>query len=157
CGGTTMQGPSRGVAYRQTGKARRPGEVLVTGFDNIERASRTDVGGRRSHNQDAHVVLPAHDPSQWQGRGHLFLGADGMGAHAVGELASKLAVDIIPHTYTKHAHEGPAAALRKAFVEANLSIHRRGQQNPEFEGMGTTGTALLLRPEGAWIGHVGDS
>src|SRR5262249_34139994 len=83
--------------------------------------------------------------------------ADGMGAHAVGELASKLAIDIIPHTYTKYAHEGPAAALRKAFVEANLSIHNRGQQNREFAGMGTTGTALLLRPEGVWIGHVGDS
>jgi protein phosphatase len=47
--------------------------------------------------------------------------------------------------------------LRKAFVEANASIHAKGQQNPEFGGMGTTTTALLLRPEGAWIGHVGDS
>jgi protein phosphatase len=129
----------------------------VTGFENIEFASLTDVGVRRSHNQDAHAILPATDPEQWQDRGHIFLVADGMGAHAVGELASKLAVDIIPHTYSKHAHEGAAAALRKAFVEANLSIHTRGQQNPEFEGMGTTGTALVLRPEGVWIGHVGDS
>src|SRR5262245_51031654 len=80
-----------------------------------------------------------------------------MGAHAVGELASKLAVDSVPHIYTKHAHEGPAAALRKAFVETNLTIHTRGQQNREFAGMGTTGTALVLRPEGAWVGHVGDS
>jgi PPM family protein phosphatase len=48
-------------------------------------------------------------------------------------------------------------ALRKAFVEANASIHTCGQQNREFEGMGTTATVLLLRPEGAWIGHVGDS
>jgi protein phosphatase len=42
-------------------------------------------------------------------------------------------------------------------VEANASIHACGQQNREFEGMGTTATALLLRPEGAWISHVGDS
>jgi protein phosphatase len=48
-------------------------------------------------------------------------------------------------------------ALRKAFVEANASIHACGQQNREFEGMGTTSTALLLRPDGAWVGHVGDS
>jgi protein phosphatase len=129
----------------------------VTGYDNIEHANLTDVGVRRSHNQDAHRAVPASDLDQWRERGHLFLVADGMGAHAVGELASKLAVDIIPHTYAKHAHEGPAAALRKAFVEANLSIHSRGQQNPEFEGMGTTGTALVLRPEGVWLGHVGDS
>jgi protein phosphatase len=129
----------------------------VIGFDNFEYASQTDVGIRRSHNQDAHAVLLATDPEEWRDRGHVFLVADGMGAHAVGELASKLAVDIIPHTYSKHALEGPAPALRKAFIEANLSIHARGQQNREFAGMGTTGTALLVRPEGVWVGHVGDS
>jgi serine/threonine protein phosphatase PrpC len=83
--------------------------------------------------------------------------ADGMGAHAVGELASELAVSIIPHTYHKYAPQNGVPALRKAFVEANASIHAKGQQNPEFGGMGTTTTALLLRPEGAWVGHVGDS
>jgi protein phosphatase len=129
----------------------------VIGHDTIEYASMTDVGIRRSHNQDAHASLLAGDSEQWQERGHLFLVADGMGAHAVGELASKLAVTIIPHTYHKHASEGGVAALRKAFVEANASIHAKGQQNPEFAGMGTTTTALLLRPEGAWMAHVGDS
>jgi protein phosphatase len=101
--------------------------------------------------------MPAGDEEQWRGRGHLFVVADGMGAHAVGELASKLAADSIPHVFAKHAHEGPVGALRKAFLEANLSIHSRGQQNREFQGMGTTATAVLLRPEGAWVGHVGDS
>jgi protein phosphatase len=80
-----------------------------------------------------------------------------MGAHAVGEKASEQAAAVIPHTYHKYAPQGPAPALRKAFVEANASIHACGQQNREFEGMGTTSTALLLRPDGAWIGHVGDS
>lgn len=126
-------------------------------LDNIEYASLTDVGIRRSHNQDAFAVLVAGDAGQWEQRGHFFLVADGMGAHAVGELASKLAVDSIPHIYSKHAQDGPVAALRKAFIETNLSIHTRGQQNREFAGMGTTGTALVLRPNGAWIGHVGDS
>jgi protein phosphatase len=129
----------------------------VIGYDKIEHASLTDVGIRRSHNQDCHGVLLASDTAHWQEQGHIYLVADGMGAHAVGEMASELAVKIILHTYHKHAREGPAAALRKAFIEANASIHARGQQNREFEGMGTTGTALLLRPEGAWVGHVGDS
>jgi PPM family protein phosphatase len=129
----------------------------VTGFDSIEHASLSDVGVRRSHNQDNHAVLLARDENQWRTRGHIFLVADGMGAHAVGELASELAVGIIPHTFAKHAETGAAGALRKAFIEANASIHARGQQNREFEGMGTTTTALILRPEGAWIGHVGDS
>ena len=129
----------------------------MIGFDDIEYASLTDVGMRRSHNQDAHATLPATDLEQFQARGHVFLVADGMGAHAVGELASKLAADSIPHIYSKHAKEGPIPALRKAFVEANQHIHNRGQANREFEGMGTTATAIVLRPEGAWVGHVGDS
>jgi PPM family protein phosphatase len=129
----------------------------VIGYDSIEYASLTDVGIRRSHNQDAHATLLAGDPERWRERGHIFLVADGMGAHAVGEMAAGLAAEIIPHTYHKHASQAGVAALRKAFVEANASIHTKGQQNPEFAGMGTTTTALLIRSEGVWIGHVGDS
>jgi serine/threonine protein phosphatase PrpC len=131
--------------------------MRVIRFDQIEHASLTDVGVRRSHNQDSHAIQLARDDEQWRQRGHLFLVADGMGAHAVGEKASEQAAALIPHTYHKHVQQGPAAALRKAFIEANASIHACGQQNREFEGMGTTTTALLVRPEGAWIGHVGDS
>jgi serine/threonine protein phosphatase PrpC len=129
----------------------------VTRFDQIEHACLTDVGVRRSHNQDNYAVQLASDEDGWQQRGHLFLVADGMGAHAVGEKASEQAAHIIPHIYQKHAQQGPPQAIRRAFVEANASIHSCGQQNREFEGMGTTGTALLLRPDGAWVGHVGDS
>jgi protein phosphatase len=131
---------------------------MVTGFDNIEHASLTDVGFRRSHNQDSHAILLASEEDQWRSQGHLFLVADGMGAHAVGEMASELAAGIIPHAYHKQARQSsPTQALRKSFIEANSTIHHRGQSNKEFEGMGTTSTALLLRSEGVWIGHVGDS
>jgi protein phosphatase len=131
--------------------------IRVIRFDQFEHASLTDVGVRRSHNQDNHAIQLARDEEQWLQRGHLFLVADGMGAHAVGEKASEQAAAIIPHTYQKHAPQGPVTALRKAFAEANASIHAYGQQNSEFKGTGTTSTALLLRQEGAWIGHVGDS
>jgi len=129
----------------------------VIGFNEIEYASHTDVGIRRSHNQDAYAIMPAADEEHWRQIGHVFLVADGMGGHAVGELAAKIAVDNIPHIYSKYAQDGASAALRRAFNEANSIIHTRGQQNREFKGMGTTGTAIILRPEGAWVGHVGDS
>ncbi len=129
----------------------------MTRFDQIEYASLTDVGIRRSHNQDSYAVKLAADDEQWRERGHLFLVADGMGAHAVGEKASEQAAHVIPHSYIKHAAEGPISALRTAITEANESIHACGQANREFEGMGTTGSTLVLRPEGAWVGHVGDS
>jgi protein phosphatase len=133
------------------------GTTGVNGYDQIEYASLTDQGIRRPQNEDYQAVALAVDAEQWQRQGHLFLVADGMGGHAVGELASELAAGIIPHTYHKYAPEGAGAALRKAFLEANASIHARGQQNLDFKGMGTTSTVLVLGPCGAWVGHVGDS
>jgi len=129
----------------------------VNRYDQIEHAALTDVGVRRSHNQDSYTVLLASNQERWREQGHVFHVADGMGAHAVGELASEIATRIIAHTYHKYAAEGVVAALRKAFNEANTTIFERGTKNPEFAGMGTTSTALILRRDGAWIGHIGDS
>ncbi len=129
----------------------------MTRHDQFEHAALTNVGVKRSHNQDCCTVLLARDQATWFDKGHVFHVADGMGAHAVGELASKLAVDVIPHTYHKYAGEGIVKAMQKAFTEANAIIHERGQKNPEFEGMGTTSSSLILRGDGAWVGHVGDS
>src|SRR5262249_49339979 len=110
-----------------------------------------------THNQDAFTVQKAPDREHWQRVGHLFMVADGMGGHAVGEKASAAAVQEIPLTYVKYVQEGPAAALRRAFQEANAGINAIGTSNPEFRGLGTTSTALVLRDEGAWLAHVGDS
>lgn len=121
-------------------------------------AKLTDVGVKRTHNQDACAAQPAADAAHFTSAGHVFIVADGMGGHAVGEKASAKAVQDIPLTYLKHvAADGVPAALRRAFREANASIYAIGQNNPEFKGLGTTGTALVLRPEGAWVAHVGDS
>jgi protein phosphatase len=83
--------------------------------------------------------------------------ADGMGAHAVGELASKLACDNIPHHYNKTKTASPAEALTKAYREVGSLIYSRASANRDFQGMGTTCTTLVLLPEGALIAHVGDS
>lgn len=129
----------------------------MIGYDAIEYAHRTDVGVRRNHNQDDFGIRIAHDPDRWREQGHLFIVADGMGGHAVGEKASARAARDIPHLIPKHAQDDPATAIRKAYLEANSAIHSIGQENPEFRGLGTTATTLWLRPEGAWVGHVGDS
>jgi PPM family protein phosphatase len=120
--------------------------------------SQTHVGIKRSHNQDACVSQPAADERHFASVGHVFVVADGMGGHAVGEKASAQAVRDIPLIYRKHAPtEGAEEAIRRAFVETNAGIYQIGANNPEFKGLGTTGCALFLRPEGAWVGHVGDS
>jgi len=129
----------------------------VPAFEPVRFAALTDVGVKRSHNQDACAAQPAADATGFAAHGHVFVVADGMGGHAVGEKASAKAVRDIPFLFLKHVHDGVLPALRRAFTETNTGIYTVGQENPEFRGLGTTSTALILRPEGAWVGHVGDS
>src|SRR5580704_4659378 len=132
-------------------------ETDTTWLTFIEHAALSDVGLRRSNNQDSCAVVLASDQRNWRERGHLFLVADGMGAHAAGELASKLAAGGIPHTYHKLLDQVPPEALRQAIIESNAHIHGRGEANAEFHGMGTTTSVLVLLPQGAVVAHVGDS
>jgi len=125
--------------------------------DIIIDAAATDTGMRRSNNQDSHSTVRALNVEMWRQRGHLFMVADGMGAHAVGELASKMACDNIPHYYNKTKAGTPAEAITKAFREVGALIHGRATANRDFQGMGTTCSSLLLLPQGALIAHVGDS
>jgi protein phosphatase len=125
--------------------------------DIITDAAATDTGMRRSNNQDSFAVVRASNAETWRQRGHMFLVADGMGAHAVGELASKMASDNIPHNYNKSKTGSPAEAITKAYREVGALIHSRASANKDFQGMGTTASTLVLLPEGALIAHVGDS
>ena len=120
-------------------------------------AHRSDLGMRRGNNQDSVTVVINEDRAAWTSRGHLMMVADGMGAHAAGELASKMAVDNVPHTYFKLRDLYPPAALRQAIREANSVIYAKGQSSIGFQGMGTTCSCLVLLPQGALVAHVGDS
>ncbi|HEX5445967.1 MAG TPA: PP2C family serine/threonine-protein phosphatase [Pirellulales bacterium] len=133
--------------------AERP----VTWENYLEHAAVSDIGLRRANNQDSIAAALANSAETWAERGHLFMVADGMGAHAAGELASKMACDTVPLTYQKLRDEPPPAAIRKAIEDANARIHSRGQANLDFRGMGTTTSVLLLLPQGALVAHVGDS
>jgi len=117
----------------------------------------TDIGRRRANNQDSKAVLPPWGTEQYRRRGWLFVVADGMGAHAAGEMASALAVEHVPLAYEKTAARSPPLALKLSIEQANAEIHARGESAFDMKGMGTTCTALALVPRGALVGHVGDS
>ena len=123
----------------------------------LQHAAKSDVGLRRANNQDSLAVAPASSQDALEQRGHVFMVADGMGAHAAGELASQIAATAVPLAYQKLADRSPSEALLEAVSDANRQIHNRGQASPEFKGMGTTATVLVLLPQGAVLGHVGDS
>lgn len=120
-------------------------------------AELSDVGMRRANNQDSSACLPAKSAQRFTEHGHLFVVADGMGAHAAGELASRMATEKIAMQFFRGTSDDTGESLRQAVVEANHEIHQRGQNNPEFHNMGTTASSLALSPSGAYVAHVGDS
>lgn len=123
--------------------------------EQISYAARSDVGMKRPMNQDAYDATIA-EAGEWESLGHRFVVADGMGAHAAGELASQLAVEEFERNYVS-CDVSPRESLISAIQATNSTIHRRGQEDRQLYNMGTTCSALLLLPEGAMIAHVGDS
>ena len=120
-------------------------------------SARSDVGMKRRNNQDSFSANLAPSPRVWRSRGHVFVVADGMGAHKAGELASKLAATEAPQSYLKHTTTTPTEAIRNALLEAHEVIRKRGESDPSFRDMGTTCDMLALAPGVGYIGHVGDS
>ena len=116
----------------------------------LDYAASSNVGLRRPNNQDAYVVSLAGSQADFQERGHFFIVADGMGAHAAGELASKMATEVVSLVYRKRLDQSPPEAILSAMLDANYQINSRGQASPDFRGMGTTATALVLLPTGRW-------
>jgi serine/threonine protein phosphatase PrpC len=112
---------------------------------------------RHVRTQDSMAVILAGSEEKWRERGDLFMIADGMGAHAAGELASKIATDVVPLTYHKLVGRPPPEALAEAIRDANTQINVRGRANEDFRGMGTTVSVLVLLPGSALAAHVGDS
>jgi protein phosphatase len=115
----------------------------------------TDVGRRRESNEDDFLLEP--------GRG-VYAVADGMGGHAAGEIASRLAIDTLreilrpdgaPRAQTNS--DEAAEWLRGAVVEANRRICDSIRLHEERRGMGTTVVAMVHSGSDAIVGHVGDS
>jgi len=123
-------------------------------------AARTDQGRVRSNNEDNFYVR--------EDKGLLVV-ADGMGGHASGEVASRLAVDVI-RDYFDEGEGGKAFVgafddrcqegtnrLGAAIRLANLAIFEAARGNPKYAGMGTTVAAVLVQENRIGIAHVGDS
>jgi protein phosphatase len=123
---------------------------------HVEAALATDVGNNRDTNQDHGRCVRPHDPRVLAEKGVLVVVADGLGGHAAGEVASRLAVETVHRVY--YDHPGPAAqALADAVASANHEIYESAQGDERLRGMGTTCAALALCGDTAACAHVGDT
>ncbi len=131
---------------------------------SMEASGATDLGKKRQHNEDSFVINNSLG---------LYVVADGMGGHAAGEIASRLAVQSIEaHLQTKSGlindYQQAAASqsdvlqvISEAITLANETIYAAAAKDSTKQGMGTTVTVLwiLANDQGttAFVGHVGDS
>src|SRR5262245_19333409 len=119
--------------------------------DRIEIASLSDTGRQRSNNQDSFGEGRARSGARW------IMVADGMGGHAGGATASRVAVETVS-SVVGSSQEAPDVALRAALEAANRVVHDEAQRNTQLAGMGTTGVAALFSDDGlAFVANVGDS
>jgi len=119
-------------------------------IEAIETASGSDVGRVRSINQDRCAEF------QVSAGARLLVLADGMGGHAGGEHASRIAIETIGEVFQREFGDAEIT-LRRAFDAANEAILQEARERSELHGMGTTAVALLISTSGAWTANVGDS
>ena len=116
----------------------------------------SEPGGVRPHNEDyAGAYAPTSPDDAWD-RGPLWVVADGMGGHAAGEVASRVATEAALGAWSTGAPQPPSTALRNAVRTANVAVHDAGVEVGR-RGMGTTLVALTLAGSDVLVANVGDS
>ncbi len=116
----------------------------------------TDPGCVRAQNQDAYQIQKLE-------RGALLcVICDGMGGAKSGNIASSLARDVFVQEVKDSYHAGLDTygvdqVLERAVKLCNFTVFDQANQFEEFEGMGTTLVAVLLRGWQAFVVNVGDS
>lgn len=113
----------------------------------LNAGSATDVGRRRSINQDMVLISD-----------RIFAVADGMGGHQGGEVASLAAVEALREAFSERpTMEGLVEAVRAA----NSAVESRARSSADLRNMGTTLTVAVLLDDGdddlLAIANIGDS
>lgn len=115
----------------------------------------SDIGLVRQNNEDYWSELP---------KLNFFILADGMGGHRAGEVAAKEAVEavckVIENAFSIEPNlnlEEAYGVVQYAIEQSNEAVYRRGRQDRDLRGMGTTLCTLLFHPKGLIYAHVGDS
>lgn len=119
----------------------------------------SDSGRVRTLNEDSYGIATQMGvaPDLLARKGQLFAVADGMGGHAAGEVASRLAISALFETYYADPDPDVRRSLLTAFQAANTRVYEQAQADGAQADMGTTLVAALLHADQWLIANVGDS
>ena len=87
----------------------------------------------------------------------FFVVADGLGGHAAGEVASKVAVEAALSVYKTSKEQDKSKLLEEIFKRANGGIIDSVNRNPNYSGMGTTLVCAIVQSNEVIFANVGDS
>lgn len=133
---------------------------------NAQVCAETDIGLKREQNEDCYLIINRKTKDvDIQNNGMMFAVADGMGGHAGGEIASKMACQGMADYYSEKTDRPEGSGyfkaklghLKSSIYDVHNKIIEYGRINREFEDMGTTLSVLVLTKNKALIAHVGDS
>jgi protein phosphatase len=115
-------------------------------------SGKTDVGLKRKSNQDSFFIGNEQ---------RLFIVADGMGGHNGGDIASQMAIKLLPEVLSeslkKTPDKNPSVLLEEAISVTNNSLKSFSDSHSELVGMGTTLVSFFFKGQNVYIGNVGDS
>lgn len=122
----------------------------------MEIFGQTNIGLVRATNQDSFRI------GKFPGGGVWAVVCDGMGGASGGDVASKMAVDLIAERIEKNYHNqmkqiSVSNLLESAINFANIKIYDLAREDATLTGMGTTVVAAILREDEVFISHAGDS
>lgn len=135
-------------------KAQEESQEITEGAE-IRAIVVTDLGAVRTNNEDLGYFIRPYDAGVRKEKGFLGIVADGMGGHAAGEVASKIAAETIRKEYYA-SKESIVKSLKGAFIKANTKIFQKAKSNAHLNGMGTTATAVIICESNLYYAHVGD-
>jgi protein phosphatase len=140
---------------QSSSQAEQPEPVELQTYEVVA-DMQTDPGCVRETNEDSVRYFRPTDSAELARKGVIAIVADGMGGHSAGEVASRIATDVIKTAFYEGG-EGATESLRNAFNQANHEIHKASLGDKALEGMGTTCTALVLHNGSAHCAYVGDT
>lgn len=124
---------------------------------NFDSYFRSDIGQKRTNNEDFARALEPSDAQQLIHSGRLYVVADGLGGHRQGEKASAHAVNTLLQLYYQNPKLAPEQRLRDIIVKINRDLIAYAQKNLPGEKVATTIVAAVVRENSLLVANVGDS
>lgn len=116
----------------------------------VSYCSKTDLGTKNPINSDALGDKITRN-------GHVFVVADGNPVDANGSFASKLAVQSILDFFEKEQFDNIYIGINHSFQFANEQVYRASISNENLKGAFVSLALVVVRPEGAYFGHIGNA